>query len=428
MDEMMKSILKDEGPNKKMTAEEHVDSVLSGIVFVNYMMNALAWYGVYVLMCVASDAMVNVLYGLVSVVVPVLLAYVIRRFTPGLIIVLIIHTAMFGLIALVYKLPLEYETIWVVFTALILGGVMVESIIRCVNGYIPLRYSSKWPFLILIFLMYVITFFKKDTAANTGTLVLLVVLLVFHMWGSYLQNLYDYMERTITTQGVPRDSITKLSRKHVTICTTIAAIFMMFTVMLGPTNLLGILIDKIKFILKVILDWFKGVTGFKLPGRHVSSPTPADLDMTDATSQDIPLSTENIIVLSVLAVISLAIIILFIYRQMHAEKHESLYGRMNASRRLATPDSEEVIKEEEKKGIKLFRNNREKVRHIFKKGVKKTYGKRVPFTKTAREFVDSMGEKYDRDSLNSLNKLYDVARYSELEISKDEVNSIKQIK
>lgn len=101
------------------------------------------------------------------------------------------------------------------------------------------------------------------------------------------------------------------------------------------------------------------------------------------------------------------------------------------SPKLMIPDEIVEVEEEDsfwtKLKRKVFRTNREKVRHLFRRRIVNSLQDKVRSTDTARQLAHK-AEDAGTMSLTALTGLYEEARYSEHEITNEQWKSIRQEK
>ena len=101
------------------------------------------------------------------------------------------------------------------------------------------------------------------------------------------------------------------------------------------------------------------------------------------------------------------------------------------SPKLMIPDEIVEVEEEDsfwtKLKRKVFRTNREKVRHLFRRRIVNSLQDKVRSTDTARQLAHK-AEDAGTMSLTALTGLYEEARYSEHEITNEQWKLIRQEK
>lgn len=101
------------------------------------------------------------------------------------------------------------------------------------------------------------------------------------------------------------------------------------------------------------------------------------------------------------------------------------------SPKLMIPDEIVEVEEEDsfwtKLKRKVFRTNREKVRHLFRRRIVNSLQDKVRSTDTARQLAHK-AEDAGAMSFTALTGLYEEARYSEHEITNEQWKSIRQEK
>ena len=114
-------------------------------------------------------------------------------------------------------------------------------------------------------------------------------------------------------------------------------------------------------------------------------------------------------------------------------RYEKTIAEVGSMQNFVSREEDEIVEVEEEDSFwtklkrKVFRTNREKVRHLFRRRIVNSLQDKVRSTDTARQLAHK-AEDAGTMSLTALTGLYEEARYSEHEITNEQWKSIRQEK
>ena len=133
----------------------------------------------------------------------------------------------------------------------------------------------------------------------------------------------------------------------------------------------------------------------------------------------------------IVALMAIGAVIIYVFVRMiltsQGPKDPQRGQRPVFHRRGSKEDVVEKLETEEKRFL-FFRNNRERVRYLFRKQVMNHYSGKVPVSHTAGQLCDAMKKDNDDPWFDRLEEAYEVARYSRRPVSRQDVRILKQSK
>ena len=114
-------------------------------------------------------------------------------------------------------------------------------------------------------------------------------------------------------------------------------------------------------------------------------------------------------------------------------RYEKTIAEVGSMQNFVSREEDEIVEVEEEDSFwtklkrKVFRTNREKVRHLFRRRIVNSLQDKVRSTDTARQLAHK-AEDAGTMSLTALTGLYEEARYSEHEITNEQWKLIRQEK
>ena len=114
-------------------------------------------------------------------------------------------------------------------------------------------------------------------------------------------------------------------------------------------------------------------------------------------------------------------------------RYEKTIAEVGSMQNFVSSEEDEIVEVEEEDSFwtklkrKVFRTNREKVRHLFRRRIVNSLQDKVRSTDTARQLAHK-AEDAGTMSLTALTGLYEEARYSEHEITNEQWKLIRQEK
>ncbi len=286
-------------------------------------------------------------------------------------------------------------------------------------------YYGKWYHAAEVVVMYLWGVFRHEMRFTMMGLFLGIVLLLFHFWCTYLSRFNDYMQekREITDFSV--ENIFQLNTKCITHFLVLAGLLMLAAVMgrydawLEPLkHYLLLVLRYVIWVVQLFLAWLRSLNHPESPGRTGES------DIGELQTPETGFLTDNIIlaIIGTLAVTTLFVLGLREFylklRDMLKKQHEGILQETIFIDQIEELPPEETLLK--RLARRIFRDNREKVRYHFKHRVQRALKNSIRDSETAgrlHERVNASG----RDQIDALTALYQVARYSEQEITPAEI-------
>lgn len=391
-----------------------------------YLMNMTAWCAVFLFLCGATDEKINPVYAGLWIVGTYLWAVIVRSVKPGIVPLILLHMFSLSALAIQSRLIVKPENAWIVFSVLLLFGGLFGSLDRWRHGYAYVTYSFKWEFILLIMFVYVTGIFKKDSYMRSGSLAIGMVLILFHMWCTYLENLSDYFDEASDLRDQQKDEIIsvtgKAARRTILVaagCMTVSFLAARENILWKFIRLMGSLFNKIIAFINSLMKLPEGYGLEKRPEKIYPTAPPRENYSPEGDFQNRGFYIA-------LLIISLIIIGIFTYRQLHTVHETSVYGRMSAWKKLRHDDEESKVDAAPAKRFHLFRDNNEKIRYMFRKRVKGHFKENVPKAYTAHEFENALiSQEKEAPGIRELTECYDTARYSTHRITGKQLDSVK---
>lgn len=263
------------------------------------------------------------------------------------------------------------------------------------------------------------------------------ICIIAHFWCISLQGMQEYLQQNAGLDNVPEDNIFWGNSKIVVCLLAIPAVLFAGIILVqGDISVAAWLLSIIKNgfvqvvrgLRKIFLLFGKVSDGEKTPVQVTSQPMATRIPAV--TNDD---NTQGLGVIIALVAVGLVIIYIFVKMILSSDGgKETPEGQRPVFHHHGTgQDKIEKVDMEQRK-LFFFRNNREQIRFYFKKRVQKFYEKKTPPNYTSGEFCCAIREaeheeKEDVEELEQLDSLYDIARYSEKQITKQQVREIKKL-
>ena len=273
-------------------------------------------------------------------------------------------------------------------------------------------YTGKWYLAVEVVFIFLLGTFLENPRFRLLAVILGAVLLMLHMWCGYLERLNDYLREQSDASDSTKHMIFDGSSKMVVRVLGVFLLGVLFAIALRDA-----LVHFIASLWKVspenVADQAEEITETVAPA------------VTDLSQFDHPI-VLLLGALPFIILLGLAAKELFLKLFRRQEKITAAQ-----SPKLMIPDEIVEVEEEDsfwtKLKRKVFRTNREKVRHLFRRRIVNSLQDKVRSTDTARQLAHK-AEDAGTMSLTALTGLYEEARYSEHEITNEQWKSIRQEK
>lgn len=393
-----------------------------------WVIQGFAWLGVYFFLDRYIQEETQLFFGVFWICVLSIFAVLLRHFCHKLPLLLAGYGICYGIILLCARETGYLKEERTIFCLLLLTGTLFSSIQAWRTGFGHMVYSFPWYFIPEIIIIYFYGMYRSDPAYQIMAFTLLAVFVLGHFWCLYLQGMNDYLDQNRELEGMPGGRIFQ-TNTHLVV--SILSGLLLVMILVGAMQFdrfsgqvggqiaafFRMLLQGIQALVHALQWWNRG----EVPMEPYENQQPLATHAPDAAGDALDTST----VLPVLLV-SLLIFFYLVYRLAKAfdDRDDHEWSRPDFRGYQGADDQVESI-QEEKQRFHLFRTNREKVRHYFKRRVKKTLRGHIPAGNTAWELTEELQRQEDSGKgLVPLTELYDVARYGAREITAEEVRKI----
>lgn len=396
-----------------------------------WIIRSFACLGVYFFLDRYIQKETQLFFGVFWICTVSLCTVLLRYFCHKLPLLLLGHGIFYGVVFLCARETAYLKEERTIFCLFLLTIALIGSIQAWRMGFGHTIYFFPWYLILEILVIYFYGAYKRDSVYQMMAFTLMVVLLIGHFWCTYLQGMNDYLDQNKSLEGIPSDRIFRSNTRMIVFI--LLALFLVI-MLLGALQFdqfsgqiggciaafFRMLLLGIQSLVHALRWWNRGETsqepfGVDQPAvTHAPEPSGGDLD----TSTVLPT-----------LFVCLGIFFYLVYRLAKAfdDRDDHVWSRPDYGGYQGTDDRVESIQGEESGRFHLFRTNREKVRHYFKKRVKKTMRGHIPVGSTAWELTEEIQRQEEQGmGLQPLTKLYDVARYGEREITTEEIRKMKK--
>ena len=305
---------------------------------------------------------------------------------------------------------------------------VLECLLRYDRRFLSGHYSIQWHVFAEAVLLFFYGGFEKDPLLRVFGIVLGILCVLAHFWCVSLQGMQEYLEQNAGLKNVPEEGILRGNTGVVSrILAGMALLFAGVALFRSDASVAGVkqffrmLCSILIAVIRRIIHFLEGFSGGDA-GSISMTPAPAATRLAEVIPDD---HAQGLGMILILCVVGLLIIYVFARMILSSQgQPEQLQGQRPVfHRRGSGKDVVEKLEDPEKSFL-FFRNNRERIRYLFKKQVMSYYHKRVPGTFTAGELRRDM--QTQDPWIQTLQEAYEVARYSERTISRQEVHRLKK--
>lgn len=396
-----------------------------------WIIRSFACLGVYFFLDRYIQEETQLVFGVFWICAVSLFTVLLRHFCHKLPLLLLGHGFFYGFVFLCARETAYLKEERTIFCVFLLTIALIGSIQAWRRGFGHTIYFFPWYLILEIVVIYFYGAYRKDSAYQMMAFTLMVVLLMGHFWCTYLQGMNDYLDQNKSLEGIPSDRIFRTNTRMIVF---ILLALLLIMILLGALQFdrfsgqigghiaafFRMLLLGIQSLVHALRWWNRGGT----PQEPMEDNLPVVTNTPEPSGGDLDAGT----VLPAL-IVSLLIFFYLVYRLAKAfdDRDDHVWSRPDYGGFQGTDDRVESIQGEEKGRFHLFRTNREKVRHYFKKRVKKTMRGHIPVGNTAWELTEEIQRQEEQETgLQSLTRLYDVARYGEREVTAEEVRKMKK--
>lgn len=294
-----------------------------------------------------------------------------------------------------------------------------------------LEYRIKWYFILEVLFLFFWGLFTKNESIKWIGVFLGVIFLVFHMWCTYLDSLNIYLDEKESMNNVPVREIFKNSFSVVSVLLFCLTIALLFLVTINQNGFLDLLKKYIMLGIKKIL-WLIGLVVQFFANFSVMGDTMGGDEVKDELIMSPPANTVDVHIwwMEIGGLIIISVLLLFGLREFYLWIKKRTKKKITIRKSLLIPDEIEAVDEQEEGTLgkllkKVFRSNQEKVRYLFKSRVKKGLGQKIRESKTSEELRDDVLKQGQID-IGNLTELYQIARYSQREITREQIREVKK--
>ena len=277
--------------------------------------------------------------------------------------------------------------------------------------------------------------FLENPRFRLLAVILGAVLLILHMWCGYLERLNDYLREQSDASDSTKHMIFDGSSKMVVRVLGVFLLGVLFAIALRDVKM-GIPFGRyVQYAVRKVVQMIVALVHFIASLWKVAPENVADQaeEITETAAPAVTdLSQFDHPIVLLLGALPFIILLGFAAKELFLKlfrRQEKITAAQ--SPKLMIPDEIVEVEEEDSFWIKLkrkvFRTNREKVRHLFRRRIVNSLQDKVRSTDTARQLAHK-AEDAGTMSLTALTGLYEEARYSEHEITNEQWKSIRQEK
>lgn len=305
---------------------------------------------------------------------------------------------------------------------------VLEGLLRYDGRVLSGHYSIQWHVFAEAVILFFYGGFEKYPLLRIYGIVLGIFCVLAHFWCISLQGMGEYLDQSAGLKNVPEEGILRSNSGVVgKILAGMACLFAGVALFRSDASIAGVkqffrmLCHILVAVIRRIIHFLGGFSGGDA-GSISMTPAPAATRLPEVISDD---HAQGLGMILILCVVGLIIIYVFARMILSSQgQPEQLQGQRPVFHRRGSGDDVVEKLEDPEKSFLFFRNNRERIRYLFKKQVMSHYHKRVPGTFTAGELCRDMQE--EEPWIETLQEAYDVARYSERKISRQEVHRLKK--
>lgn len=311
----------------------------------------------------------------------------------------------------------------------ILAFFLADCILRWREVFVPMVYTTKWYLLVEIFALYLYGLYRGDMSLRTDALLMGILCIIGHFWCLYLQGMNDHLKQLEGLEQVPEKSMVSINTGVILRILAVLFVLLLLAELIQFDQALEWLGNRLGRVILAVLLAVRRLLLYLQQFFHSSASSGADASAEPAPTYTPELygHEEGSGYIVGLSVFSIVVIVVF-YQMLRREKNQP--GLQPGERpdfhyHGNGEDLVEELREEKLPVLPFFRNNREKIRYRFKRRVRHHYKRNVPNTSTAWELNRAMQCRQPGTSLDELTGWYEVARYSQREISDQELKKIK---
>lgn len=394
-----------------------------------WIIHGFAWLGVYFFLDMYMHGESEIVFGVFWICAISMAVLLLRYFCHRLPLLLAFHGIFYAVILLFARETVYLKEERTIFCLLMLTVMLFGSVQEWRTGFGHTVYTFPWYLIPEILIIYFYGIYKSEAAYQTMAFVLILVFITGHFWCLYLQGMNDYLDQNRKLEGTPGGRIFQTNTRMILgilmgllllMILVGACQFGRFSGQIGShiASFFRMLILGLQSLVHLLQWWNRGET-------------------TEETVDDIPSVTGMPDVsggsqnsgYTVALLFSLLVFFYLVYRLAKAfdDKDDHEWQRPDYGGYQGIDDQVEYIAGNHKKRFHLFRTNREKVRHRFKKRVKKTMKGHIPPGDTAWELTGELQKQENGDTadLIQLTGLYDVARYGYRNITAEEIRKLR---
>ena len=289
-------------------------------------------------------------------------------------------------------------------------------------------FTVKWYYIGEPIMIYMCGVYTHVAVYKKVALFFVMLLILIYFWCTYLSEMIKYFEINRHMENVPTNNIFYDNSYVFVRIIGILAIVLLFATFFEFDEVF-VWIGR---LILLIVAGFVAVFGKIMEFFLALFPGNGDGNFSQNMQQTNYWLQQNSWLLSLLGYVFSFILIVYLLRKFRGafkrERVEKDYiPEKHIVGRDSTDEIEEILPKEKVKKTRM-KDNREKIRRIFKSKMEKKYSKRVPKYMTAKELAsESVGEKNDlKQSQSKLAAYYDEARYSEHEMTAEQVSKVKK--
>ena len=296
-------------------------------------------------------------------------------------------------------------------------------------------YTGKWYLAVEVVFIFLLGTFLENSRFRLLAVILGAVLLILHMWCGYLERLNDYLREQSDASDSTKHMIFDGSSKMVVRVLGVFLLGVLFAIALKDVKM-GIPFGRyVQYAVRKVVQMIVALVHFIASLWKVAPENVADQaeEITETAAPAVTdLSQFDHPIVLLLGALPFIILLGFAAKELFLK----LFRRQEKITAAQSPKlmiPEEIVEVEEEDSFwtklkrKVFRTNREKVRHLFRRRIVNSLQDKVRSTDTARQLAHK-AEDAGTMSLTALTGLYEEARYSEHEITNEQWKSIRQEK
>lgn len=400
--------------------EEELRKRYSGKLYLSmFVMNMVAWCSACLFVSAVCQEVPDLIY-VAGVFFYYILIYAIRLFATKMWILVAGHILLYLPVVFYVTGTWEMYEEMAAFYLFMLTCSFISSI-RIYQQGDEVNYYGNWAHAVEVAVIYLWGAFHHETNFTMAGLLLGITLLLIHYWCTYLSRFDDFTQEKRDVSIFFLERIFKLNTKCMKQFLLLAGILMLTTVLaqydawMAPfKHILLMVVRHVMRVVHLFLDWLRSL-------NHPTLQKTGEGDVGQLRPNETGFQTDNLF-LAIIGGLAISTLFFLGLREFYLKLRDVLRKKKNVLQYQENMmDQIEDLSDEDDPFLRrlarrIFLDNRERVRAHFKHRVQRALNNAIRDSETAgrlQERVNASG----KDQIDVLTALYQVARYSEQEIT-----------